>query len=162
MRPTMPLALAFLLLLGFACSPGAEDAASEAPVEAPVPQGTDTHNVERLADGVYFLSEAGAVTVMSNSLVIENESDVVVVDSNVTPAAARGLLETIRGITDKPISYLINTHYHFDHAHGNQAFPPGVLIVGHEYTREKLAAADALEDSTFVAFRQIFQQNLEQ
>ena len=98
---------------------------------------------------------------MSNSLVIENENDVVVVDSNVTPAAAEGLLNTIAGITDKPISYLINTHYHFDHAHGNQSFPPGVLIVGHEYTRERLAAADALEDSTFISFKEIFQGQME-
>ncbi len=161
MRVVPKLVLIAICTLAFACSQAADDTASPMAAEVPPDLGTDTHNVDELAPGVYFLHEAGAITVMSNSLVIVNDDDVVVVDSNVTPAAAEGLLATIRGITDKPISYLINTHYHFDHAHGNQSFPPEVLIVGHEYTREKLAPADALEDATFVSFKGLFRQNLE-
>jgi glyoxylase-like metal-dependent hydrolase (beta-lactamase superfamily II) len=152
-------------VLALACGGAGEEASEPTAGDAPAPTrdlGTDTHKVEVLAPGVYFLHEAGAVTVMSNSLVIENENDVVVVDSNVTPAAAEGLLKTIAGITDKPISYLINTHHHFDHAHGNQVFPPEVLIVGHDFAREKMAAADALDDTTFLSFKQMFQANLEE
>ncbi|MEE2776630.1 MAG: MBL fold metallo-hydrolase [Acidobacteriota bacterium] len=160
MKSLLHIALAAACLVTLGCGAPTEDTAPA--VDAPPPpEGTDTHNVDVLAPGVYFLHEAGAVTVMSNALVIENEDDVVVVDSNVTPQAAEGLLNTIAGITSKPISYLINSHYHFDHAHGNQAFPPGVLIVGHEYTRERLAAEDALDDATFVDFKQLFRGNLE-
>ena len=48
------------------------------------------------------------------------------------------LLEEIKAITDKPVTTVINTHFHFDHAHGNQIFAPGVQIIGHEFTRRAL------------------------
>jgi glyoxylase-like metal-dependent hydrolase (beta-lactamase superfamily II) len=69
-----------------------------------------------------------------------NEEDVLVVDSHITPAAAWALLRELKDITDKPVRYVVNTHFHFDHAHGNQVFPEDVQIIGHEFTREKLAA----------------------
>ena len=84
------------------------------------------HEFEEIAEGVYFATGTGSVFVQSNSLVIVNENDVVVVDSHVTPAAARSLLADLKTLTDKPVRFLINTHYHFDHAHGNQALPEGV------------------------------------
>jgi glyoxylase-like metal-dependent hydrolase (beta-lactamase superfamily II) len=60
------------------------------------------------------------------------------VDTSVTPAAARELVAGIRTLTDKPIRYVFNSHYHFDHAHGNQIFGDGVEIIGHEFVRERL------------------------
>jgi glyoxylase-like metal-dependent hydrolase (beta-lactamase superfamily II) len=48
------------------------------------------------------------------------------------------LLEEIKTITDKPVTTVINTHFHFDHAHGNQIFAPQVQIIGHEFTRRAL------------------------
>ena len=60
-----------------------------------------------------------------------NDEDTIIVDSHVTPVAARALLASVAELTDKPVRYLVNTHYHFDHAHGNFGFPPGVDIVGH-------------------------------
>jgi glyoxylase-like metal-dependent hydrolase (beta-lactamase superfamily II) len=49
-------------------------------------------------------------------------------------------LKELKRITDKPVRYVVNTHFHFDHAHGNQVFPPDVEIIGHEFTRAKLVA----------------------
>ena len=109
------------------------------------------HEFEEIAEGVYFATGTGSVFVQSNSLVIVNENDVVVVDSHVTPAAARSLLADLKTLTDKPVRYLINTHYHFDHAHGNQAFPEGVQIIGHEFTRQKLLG-NVLEQKTYLSF----------
>ena len=117
-----------------------------------------THRFEELAPGVFFAAEAGPIMVMSNSLVIVNENDVVVVDSHVSPAAARALIASVATLTPKPITTLINTHYHFDHAHGNQAFPAGVVIVGHEYTREKLAG-DPLKERTYTFFSKLLADN---
>ena len=58
------------------------------------------------------------------------------VDTSVTPAAARALVAQIKDeLTPKPIKYVFNSHYHFDHAHGNQIFGDDVEIVGHEYIR---------------------------
>jgi glyoxylase-like metal-dependent hydrolase (beta-lactamase superfamily II) len=42
------------------------------------------------------------------------------------------------GLAPRDIDLVVNTHFHFDHAHGNQVFPEDVEIIGHEFTREKL------------------------
>ncbi len=55
-----------------------------------------------------------------------------------SPAAAWVLLEEIKEVTNKPVTTVINTHFHFDHAHGNQIFEPNVQIIGHEFTRRML------------------------
>ncbi|HVR28564.1 MAG TPA: MBL fold metallo-hydrolase [Thermoanaerobaculia bacterium] len=119
-----------------------------------------THRFEELAPGVFFATEAGPLFLLSNSLVVVNEEDVLVVDSHVTPAAARALIAAVATLTPKPITTLVNTHYHFDHAHGNLAFPPGVVIVGHEYTREKLAG-DPMQERTYTFFSKLLAENAE-
>lgn len=115
---------------------------------------TDTHRFVEVAEGVWFVSGTGSVYTMSNAMVLVGEFDSLVVDSHVTPAASRALLEAIPEITDKPVRYLVNSHYHFDHAHGNQSFPEGVEIIGHEFTRSKLTGenGNVLEESTFKSF----------
>ena len=57
-----------------------------------------------------------------------------------TPGGAWALREELKALTPKPVRYVINTHWHWDHAHGNQIYGPDVEIIGHEYTRAKLAA----------------------
>ncbi|MGI9250666.1 MAG: MBL fold metallo-hydrolase [Pseudohongiellaceae bacterium] len=115
---------------------------------------SDTHRFEEVAEGVWLGTGTGSVYTMSNVMVLVGEFDTLVVDSHVTPAAARALLESLTLITDKPVRYLINSHYHFDHAHGNQAFPEGVEIIGHEFTRAKLNGdlGNVLEENTFRSF----------
>jgi glyoxylase-like metal-dependent hydrolase (beta-lactamase superfamily II) len=44
----------------------------------------------------------------------------------------------VKTLTKKPVTTVINTHFHFDHAHGNQIFDPSVQIIGHEFTRQVL------------------------
>lgn len=115
---------------------------------------SDSHRFEEVAGGVWHVSGTGAVYTMSNAMVLVGEFDTLVVDSHVTPAAARALIDSISVITDKPVRYLVNSHYHFDHAHGNQAFPAGVEIIGHEFTRAKLNGdlGNVMEESTFRSF----------
>lgn len=62
------------------------------------------------------------------------------VDSHITPAAAWALLKELKKITEKPVRYVVNTHFHFDHAHGNQVFGKDVEIIGHEFPRDKIAS----------------------
>ena len=112
---------------------------------------TDTHRFQEIAPGVYFAVGTGTVFVQSNSMVIVNQDDVVVVDSHVTADAARALIDSIASLTDKPIRVLINTHYHFDHAHGNQSFPANIQLIGHEFTRHKLLG-NVLEEATYRSF----------
>ena len=111
------------------------------------PVETDTHRFEEVSDGV-FLAQTKAPLFNSNSLVVVNAEDVLVVDSHITPRMARELIASIGEITSKPITTLVNTHFHYDHAHGNQAFGPDIAIIGHEYTRRKMAG-DPLAEATF-------------
>jgi cyclase len=99
----------------------------------------------KVADGVYHAIGTGALTVVGNSSVIVNDDDVIVVDDHVSPAAAWVLLDEIKTITNKPVRTVINTHFHFDHAHGNQIFDKDVAIIGHEFTREMLLGGKNLQ-----------------
>src|SRR6187549_819077 len=106
------------------------------------PAGT-THNgkafrFNKVKDGVYHAVGTGSLAVVGNSSFIVNDNDVIVVDDHVSPAAAWVLLEEIKEVTNKPVTTVINTHFHFDHAHGNQIFEPNVQIIGHEFTRRML------------------------
>ena len=92
----------------------------------------------KVREGVYHAIGTGALAVVGNSSVIVNDRDVIVVDDHVSPAAAWVLLDELKSITDKPVTTVINTHFHFDHAHGNQIFEPGVQIIGHDFTRRML------------------------
>ena len=100
---------------------------------------SETHRFVEVAKGVWHVSGNGKIHTMSNAMVLVGEFDTLVVDSHVTPSAARTLLDSLLVITDKPVRYLVNSHYHFDHAHGNQSFPSGIEIIGHEFTRAKLS-----------------------
>src|SRR5690606_25954479 len=105
-------------------------------------------------DGVYHVAGNGTVNVMSNALLVVGANDALVVDSHVTPNAANALVEAIGEVTSKPVRYLGNSHYHFDHAHRHQVFPPDAEILGHEYTRLKLNGeqGNVLEESTHISF----------
>ena len=100
----------------------------------------------KLAEGVYVArrTEPPGLTVNGNSVFIVNEEDVVVVDATLTPGTAREGLAALRRLTDKPVRYVVNTHWHDDHVLGNQAYReafPGAEFVAHAATREYLPAA---------------------
>ena len=99
---------------------------------------------EEVAEDIYHARGTGNLMVGSNAAVIVNEDDVVVVDSYISPVAAAAMAAELIAITDKPIRYVINTHFHFDHAHGNQVYPAGVQIIGHEFTYEMLANGESV------------------
>jgi cyclase len=106
------------------------------------PAGT-AHNgkafrFNKIKEGIYHAVGTGSLAVVGNSSFIVNDNDVIVVDDHVSPAAAWVLLEEIKEVTNKPVTTVINTHFHFDHAHGNQIFAPNVQIIGHEFTRRML------------------------
>ena len=72
-----------------------------------------------------------------NSSIIIGENGVAVVDTQVNQMMGRRLLKAIRSITDKPILYAINTHYHWDHTNGNIIFrEEGATVVAREMTKD--------------------------
>ena len=114
-----------------------------------------------LAEGVHFAAGTGAMTVMSNSMVIVNDDHVMLVDTSVTPAAARALVAQIRAeLTDRPIRYVFNSHYHFDHAHGNQIFGADVEVIGHDHVR-RMHLGNVLDQRTNRSFTAVIPEQIE-
>ena len=97
--------------------------------------------IAKVADGLYAAVAAPAYKINSNAAIIENEDGVIVVDTHSKPSAARAVVEQIREITPKPVRYVINTHFHWDHWQGNEVYPaayPGVEVITSEITREAM------------------------
>jgi glyoxylase-like metal-dependent hydrolase (beta-lactamase superfamily II) len=111
-------------------------------------QAPPSHRFTEIAPGVYSALGTGTPNAGSNSAVIINQDDVIVVDSHISPEAGRALLKDLKTITDKPVRFLINTHFHYDHTNGNQVFAPIADVIGHEYTRRRLAG-DILQKGMF-------------
>jgi cyclase len=118
----------------------------------PAPQRAAAFTFTKITDDIYFAVGSGAMSVGSNAAVIINETDVLLVDSHVSPAAAQSLVDELKVITTKPVKYVVNTHFHFDHAHGNQIYGPGVEIIGHQFTREKLANGSSMRGAGYERF----------
>lgn len=97
-----------------------------AAVSAPEPA-----QVEQLADGVYGLTTGGD----PNTGFIVGERGVVVIDARATPALARETVARIREVTDKPIRYLVLTHYHAVRVLGASGLG-AEHIIAHRATRD--------------------------
>ena len=106
------------------------------------PGGGDARfDIVKVADGVHAAVAAPAYKVNSNTAIIESEDGLVVVDTHSKPSAARAIIEQLRGMTEKPVRYVINTHFHWDHWHGNEVYPatyPDAEIVTNQITREAM------------------------
>jgi cyclase len=99
------------------------------------------YTVEKLADGVHAVLYNPELEVEGNTLIVINDDAVVVVDSNAGVTTAKMTIAEIRKLTPKPVSHVINTHWHDDHVMGNQAYAdayPGVKFVAHPLTRQDI------------------------
>jgi cyclase len=106
----------------------------------------------QVVPGVYHAVGTGALAVGCNASIVVNDDDVLVVDTHMSPGAAWALREELKAITPKPVRYVVNTHWHWDHANGNGLYGAGVEIVGHEYTRQRLAAGDSTRGRSWDLF----------
>jgi cyclase len=90
----------------------------------------------KVLDNIYTVVRGEGVD--SNRTFIITQEGVIVIDTRTTPAEAKKALAELRKITDKPVLYTINTHYHGDHTFGNQVFSEGKTIIAHENVRKLL------------------------
>jgi cyclase len=113
--------------------PGASASAAEEPL----------FDLQKVAEGVYAAIARPRTPINCNAAVVVYDEGVLVIDTHSRPSSARALMEQIRAVTDRPVRYAVNSHFHWDHAQGNQAypvaFPKQVTIVSSEATRENLA-----------------------
>jgi cyclase len=146
------LAAIVLVMLGASYALGGRDTANAAAGQGSAAPAGKAYRFEKLAEGVYFATGTGAKTTMTNGLVSVNADHTMLVDTSVTPAAARALVAQIRDeLSPRPIKYVFNSHYHFDHAHGNQIFGDDVEIIGHEYIR-RMHLSNVLQQRTNRSF----------
>ena len=110
---------------------------------APLLRGADElFEIKPVVDGVYAAIAKEQYKVNCNAAIVLLEDAVLVVDTHSKPSAARALIAQIKTITDKPVKYVVNSHFHWDHYQGNQAYPSswprGVEIISSEATRESI------------------------
>lgn len=87
----------------------------------------------QLSDTIYMLMGRGG-----NVGISTGEDGLYIIDDQVRPVTAQ-LLQAIRKISDKPIRFVINTHYHADHTGGNETIgSAGAVIIAHENIRKRM------------------------
>src|SRR5437016_12657436 len=110
---------------------------------APYPITTGkAYTFERIADGVYYATATGSMVTGSNNVVIIGSRDVLVVDTGTSPAAARAFIQDLKLLTSKPVRYVVNTHFHYDHTDGNQVYTGKADIIGQEYVKQAIETLD--------------------
>jgi glyoxylase-like metal-dependent hydrolase (beta-lactamase superfamily II) len=106
--------------------------------------------VSRVAGNVYLLQGSDA----GNMAALVGEDGIVLVDDEYAPLAGKiaAALKNI-GVSDKPVRFIINTHYHYDHTGGNAAFgSQGSTIIAHDNARARLASGGAAGNGAGVHF----------
>jgi cyclase len=114
-------------------------------LQAPSPALTGkAYKFEKITDGVYYATATGSMVTGSNNVAIVGSRDVLVVDTGTTPAAARAFIEDLKLVTTKPVRYVVNTHFHYDHTDGNQVYAGKADIIAHDYVKQAIQTLDVL------------------
>src|SRR5947207_14152893 len=102
----------------------------------------DLFDIKPVADGVYAAISKPTYKVNCNAAIIFLDDVVLGVDTHSKPSAARALIEQIKKLTPKPVKFVVNTHFHWVHYQGNEAYPSswpaGVEIISSEATRKNI------------------------
>ena len=95
--------------------------------------------VKKIGEGIYAAIAADDGKAGSNAGFVVGSNGVVVIDTFEGIEPARALLAEIRKITNLPIRFVVNTHYHLDHTGGNAVFAQaGAVILAHKNLRSWL------------------------
>jgi cyclase len=114
---------------------------------------TRLFELQKVADGVYAALAHPAAITNCNAAIFVNSQYVVVVDAHSKPSAAASLIAQIKKeVTAKPVRYLVNTHFHYDHTQGDPAYKAAgskVEIIASETTKQLIAqnARSRLKDT---------------
>ncbi|WP_299051645.1 MBL fold metallo-hydrolase [uncultured Polaribacter sp.] len=102
-------------------------------------------NIEstKLSDQIYMLKGRGG-----NIGLFIGKDAVFMIDDQFAPLTPK-ILETIKNITTKPVSYLVNTHWHGDHTGGNENMQKeGALILAHKNVRKRMSVDQVIRGKT--------------
>jgi cyclase len=102
----------------------------------------DLFDLKPVVPGVWAAISKPVYKINCNAVVIELDDAVLVVDTHSKPSAARALIDQIKARLNKPVKYVVDSHFHWDHSQGNDAYPTawpqGVEIISHEATRDSI------------------------
>lgn len=130
--------------LALSSLPNLSQAASTTPREATILSNTSesTRNMlTKISDNVYSYVDVKMMSPQNsfgaNAGIIIGQDGILVVDTLVSAKEAQRFINDIRAISDKPIKYVVNTHYHLDHTFGNSEFVKlGAVIMSHVIDKE--------------------------
>jgi glyoxylase-like metal-dependent hydrolase (beta-lactamase superfamily II) len=137
LRTILPLNLACVFCLAVSCFSTASDT-----------------ELTKLAEGVYVSVVSPDSNAVSNSGVVVLGRSVLVFDTHFTPEAGQALHSKIQTVSSKPVRFLVNSHFHSDHTHGNQAFPRVHTIIASTNGRRDIQQKDMPSMSRTVATAQ--------
>jgi cyclase len=98
--------------------------------------------VHKVAGNVYMLEGAGG-----NIGVSVGKDGILIVDDQYAPLAPK-IQEALRSITDRPVKFVLNTHWHGDHTGGNEIFGEMAPIIAHTNTRKRLKSGAVIMGRT--------------
>jgi cyclase len=124
------------LLSGFVPPVQAQDDFSEVHIE-----------ISKVAGNVYLLTGEGG-----NIAADIGDDGIVLVDDQYAPLAAK-IQAALKGITDKPIRFVINTHYHVDHIDGNEYFQKQAPIIAQDNVRKRLESGGEAGNLSSLKFK---------
>ena len=96
----------------------------------------------KVAGNVYMLEGSGG-----NIGVSVGDDGLLIVDDQFAPLADK-IRAALRGIADKKLKFILNTHWHGDHTGGNVAFGPEATIIAHDNVRKRLATEQKILGNT--------------
>ena len=102
--------------------------------------------VSKVAGNVYMLEGAGG-----NIGASVGDDGIVIVDDQYAPLAEK-IQAALKGITDKPVRFIINTHYHGDHTGGNAYFQKQAPIIAHDNVRKRMESGGGAGNGGSVHF----------
>lgn len=97
----------------------------------------------KIADNVYSYVDVKNSSPQNsfgaNAGIVIGRDGILVIDTLVSAREAQRFINDIRAVSDKPIRYVVNTHYHLDHAFGNDAFAKlGAIVIAQANDRQNM------------------------
>ena len=129
--------------------------AAPAPSPSPQQDKPPEFKLEKLTESAYCLYGRGG-----NVGFLVTDEGVVVVDDQYEEVA-QGIVDQIRTVTDRPIRFLVNTHYHGDHTGGNPVFVKLAEIVAHDTVRPRLLEYPETVKKTFPERKRRIQEEMD-
>lgn len=97
-------------------------------------------SAQPVADGIFMLSGRGG-----NLGLAVGDDATFLIDDQFAPLTDK-IVAAIAEVTDRPVDYVLNTHWHFDHSGGNENLgKQGALILAHDNVRQRMSTGQRLE-----------------